>query len=76
MHVILILLAALLVTVVCAYFRTRLWVWTLATAFAIVVAGFALHAVGATEIVLAVFAVLFALPLNERPLRRALRSAP
>lgn len=76
MPAILIIIAILIVTGVCAYFRSRLWQWTLLTAVAIVAVGLALHAIAATWIILAAFAVLFALPLNLIPLRRALISRP
>ncbi|HWG10841.1 MAG TPA: acyl-CoA dehydrogenase [Rhodanobacteraceae bacterium] len=76
MNTLLILIAALIVTGACAYFRGRLWLWTLLTAISIVAVGMALHALRATEIVFAVFVVLFALPLNVVPLRRALISGP
>ncbi|HEX7129957.1 MAG TPA: acyl-CoA dehydrogenase [Rhodanobacteraceae bacterium] len=76
MHVFLIVLAALVVTGACAYFRSRLWLWSLLTIAAIVGAGLGLHAPRATWIVLGVFAVLFVLPLNFVPLRRALISRP
>ncbi|HJU07892.1 MAG TPA: acyl-CoA dehydrogenase [Rhodanobacteraceae bacterium] len=76
MHVILILIAALIVTVACAYFRSRLWLWTLLTIVAILGVGYGFHAARAAWIVFAVFIVLFALPLNVLPLRRALFSEP
>jgi acyl-CoA dehydrogenase len=76
MHVILILVAALIVTGACAYFRRGLWLWTLLTAAAILGVGYGLHAVRAAWIVFGVFIVLFALPLDLIPLRRALFSKP
>ncbi len=76
MHVILLLIAALIVTGACAYFRSRLWLWTLLTMAAILGVGYGLHAAWAAWIVFAVFVVLFAFPLNVLPLRRALFSEP
>jgi len=76
MHVFLIVIAALIVTSACAYFRSRLWLWTLLTAAAIVAVVLGLHAPRATWIALGIYAVLFALPLNFIPLRRALISRP
>jgi acyl-CoA dehydrogenase len=76
MHVFLIVLAALVVTGACAYFRSRLWLWSLLTIAVILGVGIGLHAPRATWIVLGVFVVLFALPLNFIPLRRALISKP
>jgi len=76
MIVVWMLIAALLVTGACAYLRTRLWLWTLLTAAAIAAIGFGLHAPRATWIVLGIFAVLFAVPLNVMPLRRGLISKP
>ena len=58
MHIVLILIAALIVTGACAYFRSRLWLWTLLTAIAIVAVGMTLHAPRAMEIVLLIFVVL------------------
>jgi acyl-CoA dehydrogenase len=76
MHVFLIILAALVVTGACAYFRSRLWLWSLLTFAVILGVGLGLHAPRATWIVLGVFVALFALPLNFVPLRRALISRP
>ncbi|MER3547115.1 MAG: hypothetical protein C4338_05735, partial [Rhodanobacteraceae bacterium] len=76
MHVILILLVALIITGACAYFRSRLWLWTALTALAILLVGYGLHAPRAGWIVLGIFVVLFALPLNFIPLRRELISKP
>ncbi|HJU25530.1 MAG TPA: acyl-CoA dehydrogenase family protein, partial [Rhodanobacteraceae bacterium] len=76
MHVLVIVIAALVVAGACAYFRSRLWLWTLLTAIVILAVGYGLHAPGAAWTVFGVFAVLFALPLNVLPLRRALFSKP
>src|SRR5579885_1208558 len=76
MHVILLLIAALIVTGACAYFRSRLWLWTLLTIVAILAVGYGLHASGAAWVIFGIFMVLFALPLNLQPLRRALFSKP
>ncbi|MGN6314267.1 MAG: acyl-CoA dehydrogenase [Rhodanobacteraceae bacterium] len=76
MHVFLIIVAALAITGACAYFRSRLWLWTVLTIAAMIGVGLGLHAPRATWIVLGVFAVLLALPLNFKPLRRALVSKP
>ncbi|MEO6967202.1 MAG: acyl-CoA dehydrogenase [Rhodanobacteraceae bacterium] len=76
MAVVSVLIAAFIVTAACAYFRSRLWLWTLLAAAAIVIAGLLLRVWLPMEIVLAVFAIVFALPLNLLPLRRALISKP
>jgi acyl-CoA dehydrogenase len=76
MNTVVILACGLTVSLACAFFRTRLWQWTLATIATIVVAGFGLDAARPTWVLLGVFVVLFALPLNVTPLRRALLSAP
>jgi acyl-CoA dehydrogenase len=75
-NTIIILACVAIVGLVCSYFRTRLWSWALATLATIVVAGFGLHASTPTWVLLGLFVVLVALPLNVTWLRRALFSAP
>jgi len=76
MHVILILIVASIVTGACAYFRSRLWIWTLLTALAVLVVGYGLGAPAAAWIIFSLFVLLFALPLNLPPLRQAAFSRP
>ncbi|HEX7348729.1 MAG TPA: acyl-CoA dehydrogenase [Rhodanobacteraceae bacterium] len=76
MHTIIILICVALVGLACAYFRARLWQWSLATIATILVVGFGLHAATPMWVLLGLFVVLVALPLNLTPLRRALFSAP
>ncbi|HEX7340123.1 MAG TPA: acyl-CoA dehydrogenase, partial [Rhodanobacteraceae bacterium] len=68
-------IAALIVSGVCAWFRTGLRVWSLATAVAIVVVGLLCQVPVAWVITLVVFA-LIALPLNLDGVRRHYLSAP
>jgi len=76
MNTIVILICAAIVSTACAYFRSRLWQWTLATIVTILVVGFGLQAFTPMWVVLGLFVVLIALPLNLTPLRRALFAAP
>ncbi|MGH8600688.1 MAG: acyl-CoA dehydrogenase family protein, partial [Burkholderiales bacterium] len=76
MNTIVIIVCALIVSLTCAYFRSRLWLWTLATLVTILVVGFGLQAFTPMWVLLGIFVVLVALPLNVRPLRRALLAAP
>lgn len=76
MAVIWILIAVVVVTAACAYFRTRLWLWTALTVATIVIVGTMLRAWLPMQVVLAVFVVPLALPLNVLPLRRAMISRP
>ncbi len=76
MHTFIMLLCVAIVGLACAYFRSRLWLWTLATLATIVVVGFGLHAPTPTWVLLGLFVVLVALPLNVTWLRRALFSSP
>src|SRR5690348_11645036 len=76
MNTIVIIVCALIVSGVCAYFRSRLWPWTLATLVTILVVGFGLGAWMPMWVLLGIFVVLVALPLNVAPLRRALFAAP
>ena len=76
MNTIIILVCVLIVGMACAYFRSRLWQWTLATALMILVVGFGLQAFTPMWVLLGLFVVLVALPLNLTPLRRALFAAP
>ncbi len=76
MNTVIILVCCAIVALAAAWFRTRLWVWTLATVVVIAAVGWGLHAPLPTWVLLAIFVVLVALPLNVTPLRRALLSAP
>ena len=76
MHTFIMLLCVAIVGLACAYFRSRLWLWTLATLATIVVVGFGLHAPTPMWVLLGLFVVLVALPLNVTWLRRALFSSP
>ncbi|HET9817954.1 MAG TPA: acyl-CoA dehydrogenase [Rhodanobacteraceae bacterium] len=76
MNTIVIIICTLIVSLACAYFRTRLWAWTLATIVTILVVGVGLQALTPMWVLLGIFAVLVALPLNATPLRRALFAAP
>ncbi|MGN6789355.1 MAG: acyl-CoA dehydrogenase [Rhodanobacteraceae bacterium] len=76
MNTIIILVCAVIVGMACAYFRSRLWQWTLATIVTILVVGFGLQAFTPMWVLLGLFVVLVALPLNLTPLRRALFAAP
>jgi acyl-CoA dehydrogenase len=76
MNTIVIIVCALIVSGVCAYFRSRLAPWTLATIATILVVGFGLGAWTPMWVLLGIFVVLVALPLNLAPLRRALFAAP
>ncbi|HVX03713.1 MAG TPA: acyl-CoA dehydrogenase, partial [Rhodanobacteraceae bacterium] len=76
MNTVVILVCALIVGIACAYFRSRLWQWTLATIVTILVVGSGLHAFTPTWVLLGLFVVFVALPLNLTPLRRALFAAP
>ncbi len=68
-------LAALIASAACAYFRVGLRLWTAVTAVAVVVFGLAASAPVATVVVLVVLAVI-AIPLNMDVLRRRRISAP
>ncbi|HET6586481.1 MAG TPA: acyl-CoA dehydrogenase, partial [Oleiagrimonas sp.] len=68
-------IAALIVSGICAWFRTNLRVWTVVTAVAIVVVGLVCQAPIAWIVTLIVFAII-ALPLNLDGLRRQYISAP
>ena len=76
MNTIIILICAVIVGMACAYFRSRLWQWTLATSVTILVVGFGLQAFTPMWVLLGLFVVLVALPLDLTPLRRALFAAP
>lgn len=76
MNTLIIIVCALIVSLACAYFRSRLWLWTLATIVTILVVGFGLQALTPMWVLLGIFVVLVALPLNATPLRRALLAAP
>ncbi|MGH8191852.1 MAG: acyl-CoA dehydrogenase [Rhodanobacteraceae bacterium] len=76
MSTIVIIVCALIVSLVCAYSRARLWEWTLATIVTILVVGFGLGGWTPMWVLLGIFVVLVALPLNATPLRRALFAAP
>ncbi|MGH8152296.1 MAG: acyl-CoA dehydrogenase, partial [Rhodanobacteraceae bacterium] len=76
MNTLIIIVCALIVSLACAYFRSRLWAWTLATIVTILVVGFGLQAFTPMWVLLGIFVVLVALPLNVTPLRRALLAAP
>jgi len=76
MNTIIILVCTAIVGMACAYFRSRLWQWTLATSVTILVVGFGLQAFTPMWVLLGLFVVLIALPLNFTPLRRALFAAP
>ncbi|MDE2497909.1 MAG: acyl-CoA dehydrogenase, partial [Xanthomonadaceae bacterium] len=76
MNTLIILVCAAVVGMACAYFRSRLWHWTLATIVTILVVGFGLHAPTPMWVLLGIFLVLVALPLNVTPLRRGLFAAP
>ncbi len=76
MNTVVILVCALVVSLACAYFRTRLWQWTLATIVTLLVVGLGLHAHTPMWVLLGLFVVLVALPLNVTALRRALLAAP
>jgi acyl-CoA dehydrogenase len=76
MNTIIILACAVIVGMACAYFRIRLWQWTLATIATILVVGFGLHAFTPMWVLLGLFVALVALPLNLTPLRRTLFAAP
>ncbi|NII12105.1 acyl-CoA dehydrogenase [Oleiagrimonas sp. C23AA] len=69
------LLAALIVSLVCAYLRIGLRLWSLLTAAAIVVVGLLAAAPVAMVVTLIVFAII-AVPLNLDGLRRQQISAP
>jgi len=76
MNTIIILICAAIVGIACAYFRSRLWQWTLAIVVTILVVGFGLQAFTPMWVLLGLFVVLVALPFNLTPLRRALFAAP
>ena len=76
MNTIIILVCALIVGMACAYFRSRLWQWTLATIVTILVVGFGLRAFTPMWVLLGLFVALVALPLNLTSLRRTLFAAP
>jgi acyl-CoA dehydrogenase len=76
MSTIVILICVAIVGLACAYFRARLWQWSLATIVTILVVGLSLHALTPMWVLLGVFVALIALPLNVRPLRRGLFAAP
>ncbi|TAN04548.1 MAG: acyl-CoA dehydrogenase [Rhodanobacteraceae bacterium] len=76
MSTIVTLICVAIVGLACAYFRVRLWQWTLATIVTLLVVGLGLHAPTPTWVLLGIFVVLVALPLNATPIRRALFSAP
>ena len=76
MNTIIILVCAAIVGMACAYFRSRLWPWTLATIATILVVGLGLGALTPMWVLLGIFVVLVALPLNVTPLRRGLFAAP
>jgi acyl-CoA dehydrogenase len=75
MSTIIILICVAIVGCVCAYFRSRLWQWTLATIVTILVVGFGLVAPIPTWTLLGIEIFLVALPLHLTPLRRMLVSA-
>src|SRR5690348_7191742 len=76
MNTIIILVCTAIVGMACAYFRRRLWQWTLATIVTILIVGIGLHAPPPMWVLHGLFVVLVALPLNLTPLRRALFAAP
>jgi acyl-CoA dehydrogenase len=76
MNTLIILICVAIVGKACAYFRSRLWVWTLATIATILIVGIGLRAWMPTWVLLGIFLVLFALPLNVTPLRRVLFAGP
>ena len=76
MNTIIILVCTAIVGMACAYFRSRLWQWTLATSVTILVVGVGLQAFTPMWVLLGLFVVLIALPLNLTPLRRVLFAAP
>ncbi len=75
MSILLMILAALVVTLACTYIRLGVVVWGLLTAATIAVVGLLAGTVLAMGIVLLVFALLV-LPFAIRPLRRSLFSKP
>ncbi len=76
MSTIITLVCVAIVGLACAYFRSRLWQWTLATIVTIVVVGIGFGAWTPMWVLLGIFVVLVAVPLNVTPLRRALFAAP
>ena len=58
MNTVVILVCALVVSLACAYFRTRLWQWTLATIVTLLVVGLGLHAHTPMWVLLGLFVVL------------------
>ncbi|MGH8124248.1 MAG: acyl-CoA dehydrogenase [Rhodanobacteraceae bacterium] len=76
MSTIVTLICVAIVGCACAYFRNRLWQWTLATVVTILVVGYGLAAPVPTWVLLGIFVVLVAVPLNVPTLRCALFSAP
>jgi acyl-CoA dehydrogenase len=76
MNTIIVLVCVAIVGAGCAYFRLLRWQWTLATVVTILIVGFGLRAATPMWVLLGLFAVLVALPLNVTPLRRVLFSAP
>ncbi len=76
MSTIITLICVAIVGLACAYFRARLWLWSLLTIATILAVGFGLHALVPMWVLLGIFVVLVAIPLNVKPLRRALFAAP
>jgi acyl-CoA dehydrogenase len=76
MSTIVTLIGVAIVGMACAYFRARLWQWTLATLVTVLVVGLGFGAWTPMWVLLGIFVVLVALPLNLTPLRRTLFAAP
>ncbi|MGH8151482.1 MAG: acyl-CoA dehydrogenase [Rhodanobacteraceae bacterium] len=75
MSTIITLVCIAIVGLASAYFRIRLWQWTLATIATILAVGFGFAAHIPMWVMIGIFVIVFALPLNVVPLRRRLLSA-
>ncbi|HET7932250.1 MAG TPA: acyl-CoA dehydrogenase [Rhodanobacteraceae bacterium] len=76
MSIVITLICVAVIGIACAFFRARLWLWTLLSIATILAVGFGLHALQPMWVMLGIFVVLVALPLNLKPLRRVLFAAP
>ncbi|MGH8117828.1 MAG: acyl-CoA dehydrogenase family protein, partial [Rhodanobacteraceae bacterium] len=75
MSTIITLVCVVIIGAASAYFRIRLWQWSLATIATILAVGFGFAAHIPMWVMLGIFVIVFALPLNVVPLRRRLLSA-
>jgi acyl-CoA dehydrogenase len=76
MSIIITLICVAILGMACAFFRARLWLWTLLTIAVILAVGFGLHSLDRMWVMLGIFVLLIAIPLNVQPLRRVLFAAP